>query len=295
MSMLLQLAEDVADGSQLPTAEADVSVELFARPNVLVCFDAAKLSSWSGNAPAHGATVTDLTQHARNGTWQNSPAQTLATAGGGWDFAGAADIGSYIDAPAGVANTIWNGGTNKRWLIVAWVKVPSSAEFGTTNGKLCPIVSFADATPVSAGNEEIGALYWYREATGNRIYYARKTAPTGWVFGYLNPDSNHYGKIAQLAIWWDGTSLKARLKTIDGFTLSDTTASAGSNTENFSAQTFKVGPIKSWTTSVPLTGDMKDWRLYRTFVVDLTGAGITDPTAKLDQEYSVVVARSAFS
>lgn len=295
MNMLLRLAGAVTDPAGLSIAEPDALIELFEHPNVLFLCDASKTSSWSGAAPSNGAAVYDLTRHDRDAAWVNSPAMTLATTGGGWDFAAATDIGPHIAAPASIASTLWNGGANHHWLLLAWVKVPASAEFGSTASKLCPIISFSDAAPTTPGNEEIGSLNWYRDGSGNRIYYARKESASVLPFGYLSPTSDHYGKIAQLAVWWDGTSLKARLKTIDGFELNDTTASTGSNTENFSGQTLKVGPIKSWTTSVPATGDMKDWRLYRAAVVDLTSAGVSDPITKLDEEFDIVVTRAAFS
>lgn len=246
--------------------------------------------------PAGGALVADVAEIG-SGQVIKAAGQTIAYAGGGFDWSGLTNNGSYVEIPAGVANDLWTayGGVSQQFIACVYVKLPVDADWNSTAG-MRPFITWADGLPSSAnpdiislGQSTVSAVKYIvgqRQTSGATVTSTTLALPTGYTgticqIAYVRNASNNIVTIRNAA---NGRS------TLSGAFGSD-------NATNFSAQKGKSGVGSVYYSSGLATGNdaaCSNYRTYRGFVENLarSGRGASWGTV-LDDDWTRFAARIA--
>lgn len=247
-------------------------------------------------APTNGAVVQDMTDLA-NGSVV-IPAGTVGYAGGGFDFTNAQGVGAAatwdvgIQMPASVLSDIYTafGGKSQRYLFTCWVKLPALADWNASGTLLAFAGDRSYLTDVSLfvlSMKAGGLIDVRREVAAN-------TADTTTMT--IQPAAGDYGTVVQIAFWRADSGQGLRLRSANG-TVLVTRAVGADNTQNFSTNQFTVG--KNGRSFAGASGTavlqaLNGFRVYRAFMENLARSG-RDPATVLDQDYTFVRDRAAFS
>jgi hypothetical protein len=289
----------VSPDTSLPVIYRDKLLEGVLNDGVRFIADLAFPFSYPGGAfagraaaaaPANGALVADIAEVA-DGSVVVVSGQAIGYAGGGFDFSALTARGSYLQIPASVANDIYTayGGNSQHFLFCAYVKLPASGEWNTL-GSIAPFMSFASAN-AAVGVPDIVSV---GQANPTSLQSVRQTAGATLANNTVVIPSNYFGLFAQVAFWRNAAGVGLTIKTANGRTTS-TGAVGSNNSENFSAQTGKVGVCPAyWSSSLTGQSGAKNFRVYRCFVENLARSA-RDPLTVLDADYARVVARGDFT
>ena len=245
----------------------------------------------AAGAPANGAQVVDVSGNV-NGQATILSGQTVGYAGGGFDFSTLTATNSFLQVPASVAADLWTpyGGASQRYLICAYVKLPSSVDWNA-EANAAPFISFA-TNNASAGNPDIVTV---AQMQGGQLLALRQTGGSNLVFTSFAVPAGAFGQVAQLAFWRNSSGIGLTLKAA-GVRTTLTGAVGADNTENFTGQAGRFGVGNAYWLA-GFTGshaNAKKFRLYRNFVENLARSG-RDPLTVLDADYARVIARAAFA
>jgi len=263
------------------------------------CYPGGALSGRpAASAPANAAVVYDASDTA-NGIVRVAAGDSVAYAGGGFNFGTVTKQGNYLEIPESVAADIYTvyGGNSQQFMVCAYIKMPSSANWNT-NASLATMLQFAGAG--TATYQNTSDLVLLAQGTGGTLQARRQTAAGTITATSITMGAGDYGLITQVAFWRNASGVGLRIKNSNGTQV--VTGVAGSNnTQDFSAKTGQVGVSGGfWAVdgNQTLIGSgqtaAKNFRLYRVFVENLARSG-RDPVTVLDADYERVIARNAFS
>lgn len=292
--MLLKLTGTFTDAT-LPTYKRD-AVLSGDNGGILSLFDMAYAYSYAGGVPANGAQVANINESGNNGSIVLAPGQTIGFAGNGFDFSGLTKASSYFKGAPAAPASIWGDGTGPQYFMVcAYVKLPTSADWNPNAG-LHPMLTFTDEAVTYQTSAE---LLLIAQGAGTKVISVRRQKDANAVDSFaLQPTPADYGSFAQIAFWRNAAGQAARLRTANG-TLLATAAVGLNNTQNFSAKFAKFGPaggfagVQEGALSASQQAADK-WRLYRTFIENLAISG-RDPAKVLDDDWARTVSRGVFS
>lgn len=287
--MLKQQSSGLTTNTALPLYRVDPLL-VGDNDGVRFLFDlAAPRLCYPGGNPANGAVVKDIAGREA-GSVVAANGQAIAFAGNGFAFdAINAAGGGYLNIPASVAADLW---ADQRFLLCCYVRLPTTADWNTSPTSI-PFFGFGSTTSGYVNGPDIASVMQLN--TSRRIRAARQTAAGGAAdlleFG---PAAADYGSVVQLAFWRSTTQQALWLRSANSRTLV-TSAAGAANTQNFSAQTGKIG-IGPSLSGGPITSNpgVTKWRAYRGFIENLARSG-RDPIAVLDADWARVIARGAFS
>lgn len=289
-----------------PVASADTTLPIAVRDalltgangGVLFLFDTAFGFSYPGGAlagraaagaPANGAVVADISEHA-NGSFVKAATQTVGYAGGGFDFStlaatvSAGNTDNHVKAPAAVWADIY---ANQEYMVVLYMRLPSLADWNA-NASILPFF----ASSAAGYSSEADPLTLDFQLAPN-IQARRQTAVGAQTLLEISP-ATHYGRHAQVAFWRNAAGTGLRVKSAAGVSLS--TAAAGAvNAANFSACQPRFGTVTPFTDFASASHrTCRNFRLYRGFIENLH-TSTRDPVTALDADWERVQARIAAS
>ncbi len=251
---------------------------------VLCCYDLASTFCWAKQAaPVTGETVKDLTIHANNATWNVDassvqPQWKASVYGVRFDGCsrGNIDSGTGLRVPPAVMATIWNSGSVRYAMLVAYLDLPTSADYYQAAG----IRSFTDVDEAytTAGKSWFILAQSYpgaRRMTCRRVYGVN-------LINNIDVDvTSHVGRPTQVAAWWNGTQLQLRMRSAAGTTLGTAVAAAQPFAVDFSMEHFDCGMVGAF----PCTAADRNWGLCRLFIEDIQTSG-RNPTTVLDADWT---------
>jgi hypothetical protein len=248
-------------------------------------------SRLAAGAPGNGALVADVAEHA-DGSVVLASGQAISYAGGGFDFSAITLKGNYLAVPAAVASDIYTpfGGQSQRPLVVAYVKLPTKANWNTATA-IFPMIAFAaaNASPTAADMITIG-----QSSISSRIEAIRQTAGSTLVSMNVAVADADYGQLAQIVWWRNAAGTGLSLKTARGRTTTSGVIGAD-NASDFSAQVGRFGICDTYSTpAAPGSGNSVKFRAYRLFVENLARSG-RDPLVVAEADWLRVQARIAAS
>jgi hypothetical protein len=194
----------------------------------------------AASTPIAGQAVHDIAEIG-DGTAGVGTANGVAYAGGGFDFTNSAATAAGTDqgviAPASVMADLFAsyGGKSQQFLIAAYVKLPTLANWFNSAGIMSILGDKSYATDASIGALGFlsgGLLQWRRQlAVGSYD----TTAPL-----QIAPASNDYGNVVQLAVWRNASGQGLRLRSANGTVLASRAVGAD-NAADFSANKLCFG------------------------------------------------------
>lgn len=243
-------------------------------------------------APYSGQAIYDMARRANLQGRAPVAGPAPAYAGGGFDFTALTTNDGGVRGPADTWATIFAGA--QRFLWVAYVRMPTQAEWWATNSSLR--LFSGTNTAYSAGAEGLAVLQ-----IGGQLSAARQTAAAAVDDIRLVPTADHYGKVCQLAFW--------RTATGQGFRMAPLVAGAGGKIDLSKAVTATGAPgaqctadfsagTPQWGVPIPGIGapmsagqqTSTNIRLYRGWIEDLAQSG-RDPVATIDADIQRVLDR----
>jgi len=277
---------------RLPGEFTDPSMPILTRDPLLdgdnggvqCLYDLASLYSWpSQGAPTTGQVVYDLTTKNRNATWNVDPSSIApqwkaAVKGMRFDGCtrGAIDSGTGIRIPPAVMAAIWNGGSVRQAMLVAYLELPTNADYYQNAG----IRAFSDVDEAytTAGKSWmiLGQTYpAVRRLASRRVYGVN-------LINAIEADvTGHVGLLCQVASWWNGTQLHLRLKSTAGTTTATPVAAAQPATVDFSGEHYDFGMVGAF----PCTATDRNWGVCRVFIED-TQTSNRIITTVLDEDWT---------
>lgn len=275
---------------RIPTTITDTSAPQLVRDELLVgdsggvqfLFDLANQYVWPGGNPTNGATVRDLSSHARDGSVAiGGGAVTLA--GGGFDFSGVTSFDDFIAGPAAAAANLYDG--TQHWLVAFYIKLPSTGDW-VASGSVQPWFQLGRY----ASQPDLVMIG--PESAGQAVSVRRQTASgTAATIASIAPNASDHGTVVQLAAWRTASGCAARYKGAAATTKA--TAAVGSNnTQDWSARAPTWGIASTFWGGTP--GTCRKVRIYRGWIENLATSG-RDPETILDADWTRTVARAVYS
>jgi hypothetical protein len=260
-------------------------------------FDLDSEMCWpSQAAPSNGNSIIDVAEVA-NGSIV-FPGGTVSFAGNGFDFT-SMSLASTNDAgvlvPASVLNDIWTtySGVSQRYTIIAWVKLPSLANWNAA----ASILSIAGDKAFNAA----ASLVTLNQQSGGSLSARRQTASGTAESAQLSSADltaiSAYGNVCQVTIWRDGLNQGIRVKTATG-ERSALLAVGSNNTQNFSGNAFYFGRPNAFGGS--LTGSpstltaLSGFRVYRGYIENQARTGRA-PLDVANLDWTLTTGRTVFS
>ncbi|MGE4323553.1 MAG: hypothetical protein AB7E60_11055 [Sphingobium sp.] len=242
--------------------------------------------------PAPDIPIYDVNESA-DGIYRRGSAESVITyAGGGFDFSASQIVGGLsagVAVPSAVMADIWApfGGKSQRFMIVAWLKLPSLADWNSAGAIMTVIgdASYVSAPSLLVINFRQGGLIDARRQTG-----------AGQIDGQVivTPDPDDYGSVVQIAAWRNDAGQGFRLRSANG-TILQSTAVGADNSENFSANDYYFGRSTAFLgQGSDVVSGVNGLRFYRGWIENLARSG-RNPVAVLDADYDFNVARGLFS
>ena len=285
---------------RVPVSTGDTSKAIAVRDDlitgdnggVLFCADlafgysypAGPLPRPAPQSPLNGALIRDMTLNNNDASSDNVGG--IVYAGGGFDFTGITHKEVGIEIPATVTAQL---AINNNYVISWYTKLPSTADWNQT----ASINSMASANELTGQTYQASPqLFVICQAQGNildlrvqqslgSVAAAGIPVPTG--LGYFDDE------ICQISLIIGGGTCEVQIRNQTGGMLA---ASAGftGNSENVDLCPIFIGGSPSFAN----TGNSAKYRIYRTFVEDISVSGRT-PNDVLMADFARVMARGAFS
>lgn len=194
-------------------------------------------------------------------------------AGGGFDFSSVTAKGNFAECPAAAVADIYND--NQSWLLCAWVRLPSEADYhdGTAFTPFCSFTTAANGWISQADLCTFGQRY----SGGVKYLSSRRQTAIGAVDSIdIAVNAADYGKVAMIMAWRDVANAERGLlyRTTEG-TRSTVVSGAGvDNAADFSAQAGQFGITDAfWFTDYAAHLDASNFRLYRGWLENLNTSG----------------------
>jgi len=242
-------------------------------------------------APANGALIGDVAER-NNGSVVLANGQMIGYAGGGFDFSAVTVKGNYLAVPAEVAHDIYTpfNGASQRPLVVAYVKLPTKANWNTATA-IFPMIAWGSANASAAAPDMVTIG---QSSISSRIEALRQTAGATLVSMNVAVADEEYGQLAQLVWWRNAAGTGLSLRTSRGRTT--TLGAVGpDNTSDFSAQIGRLGVCDTYSVpSAPASANAGKFRAYRMFIENLARSG-RDPLTVVEADWLRVQARMAAS
>lgn len=260
-------------------------------------FDLNSTFCWPGQvAPLNGDAIIDAAEIA-NGT-MSIPSGTAAFSGEGFDFTNVAmnSVGNAgVALPASVLNDIYTTytGNSQHYCVIAWVKLPTLANWNASGSILSIIGDKSFSTAAS--------LFTLNQVSGGAISVRRQTAAaTADNYSLSSSDLaaiSAHGAVVQIIIWRNATNQGFRVKTATGErTVSQ--AAGSTNTQNFSTNLFYFGRpaafVGASTGTVATLTALSGFRVYRGYVENLARTG-RDPAVIADLDWTLTSGRAVFT
>lgn len=289
--MLVFRTSSISNNPNLETLKRD---QLLAGDNagVRFLFDTAFGFSYAGGAPANGAKIGDVAEHA-DGSFVLSNEQAVGYNGNGFDLSTLTGTTletsiAHVLAPV----SIWSGiAEAQQFMVCAYMRLPSEEDWNSE----ASILAFFSSSLVGTGyNSAPDPLtFSFRGTTAKSISFRRQTAVGAQVELTCVP-AGHYGQVAQVAFWRNAAGIGARIKSVGGLTQS-TGAVGALNVADITTCRPRFGcstPFASYNLAGHVSG--RKYRLYRGFIENLA-VSERDPVAVLDADYARTIARGVFS
>lgn len=263
--------------------------DIVAVNGVEFLFDLASLLSWpSLGTPANGDAVKDIAG-GPDGAVAISAGQSIAYAGGGFDFSANTADGQLVTAPAGSLQSIHDA-ANDYFMVAFYAKFPVAGDWNVET----TMSPFFCCTTGSAGYTGESDLVTIAQGSGGNLTSRRQTNG-GSASSNINVSAAaHYGLLTQVAYWRNAAGATLHLKSSAGVTVGTDVVGAD-NTGDFSTKVPRWGITESFNTpSLPGHLNAWNWRLFRGWIEDLTVSG-RDPATVLDADYARTIARGVFS
>lgn len=255
-------------------------------------FDLGSVAGWpSQAAPLITDPVPDVSGNG-NGEMAITSGQTLAFAGGGFDFAGVTADNEVIKAPA-CLSAIHAG--LQYFMVASWLKLPVQADW-STSAFIAPFFCTTDTEGGYSSTEADLLTLAQSSSSGGSLTARRQTALGTVEQTSLVMPTGYFGLVSQVAFWRNASGVGLRIKSSAG-TLVATGAASVANAADFSAKRPQWGVTKSWfdpSGARPNHEDAVNFRLYRGWIEDLAASG-RDPVTVLDADYARTVARDVYS
>lgn len=250
--------------------------------------DLESLSYASASDPVTDTVIGDI---SGNGNGIIRGAQNIDRVGNGFAFNNISAAGNYIEIPASVAADLW---ASQNFLIGLYVRLPASADWIAPVSGDAPFLSWTESAN-SYTTAELIRIAMTNYASTKRINFSRQTASGAVTDVASVPDAGDYGSVVQLRYWRNSSGIGYGLRSANGV-VQATAARGTDNSFNFSALTGKLGVGKEGWPAVFSGGSgvTSKFRIYRCFIENLQTSG-RDPQAVLDEDYSRVMTRGAFS
>ncbi|RWC04210.1 MAG: hypothetical protein EOQ56_04295 [Mesorhizobium sp.] len=282
--------------TQIGEVSASATTPLYRDPlirggAVKFAFDLSFNYSWPGAAtPLDGAVIYDMSDNG-NGEVDIIAGQSVAYAGGGFDFNGLTNDPVVVKAPVGCLASIWGDGIvdTQHFLVSGIMKFPSSSDWNTIS-TIAPL--FCTSTNLYTTEADMVTIS-YRDAT--RLSARRQTNGSSTVNELtITATANIFGQVGQWGYWRTAAGTGLRIKTALGELIA-TGAAGVQNTGDFSAKQPRWGIPEASNRLIDTTAhrNTHKTRLYSGFVEDLA-SGRT-PIDVLDEEWARQVARGDFS
>lgn len=288
--MLVFRTSSISNNPSLETLKRD---QLLAGDNagVRFLFDTAFGFSYAGGAPANGAKIGDVTEHA-DGSFVLSNGQAVGYNGHGFDLSTLTGITSdtsqaHVLAPGG----IWSGIADaQQFMVCSYLRLPLEVDWNSEASILAFFASSLNGNGYGAAADPLTIGF---RAAAKSISFRRQTAVGVQVELTCAPDG-HYGQVAQVAFWRNTAGIGARIKSVGGLT--QVIGAAGVlNVADVAACQPRFGNAVAFNYA-NLAGHQsgRKYHLYRGFIENLALSG-RDPVAVLDADYERTIARGVFS
>lgn len=235
--------------------------------------------------PSNGDLVNDLAIGGAYGRVAVSTGAAIGYDGKGLDFHGVNASPNGVVMPG---NPLASLGSNQNFLLCAYVKVPTLAEWLEGNGPMHIFVGDA-AFQAQATEEQLLQMAFVATTAGPQIWIRRQTA-AGQNFAQItfNPAEVPLGEVAQIAAWRTADGFFGRIRSATK-SVSKTVARGANNTANLADNQILFGRASISSSTAKTTSHI----IYRGMFENLD-VSQRDAAAVLDEDYARSISGSAF-
>lgn len=290
--MTLILKSSVATGNTaLPILRRDPILDGDGG-GVSFMFDTAFSWCVPATAPLNGTVIRDISETG-DGEFNLTAGQTMAYAGGGFDFSSLTNDPAEVVGGVGSLAGIYSG--NQYFMVVGWFKLPISSDWKPDIG----LTTMFETTANGAGYTVASDMVTIGQINSPSLNFRRQTNGSTHDVMSISP-ALHYDRVAQIAFWRNAAGQGARLRSAGGTT--SAAAAVGSvNSGNFSTRRPRWGVPTAFNnlndgnpTVAAVHRAATNMRLYRGWVENLE-VSERDPVTVLDADYAFVTGLARYS
>lgn len=283
--MTLVITTDVASADEsLPLLERDDY--LYGAKGAAHVFDLSNRWCFPRQGPPiNGDVVHDLAIDGADGRITMTSGAVIGFDGKGLDFHGVNASPNGVVMPG---NPLASLGSNQNFLLCAYVKVPTLAEWLEGNGPMHIFVGDS-AFQAQATEEQLLQMAFVATTAGPQIWIRRQTA-AGQNFSLITfgPTEVPHGEVAQIAAWRTADGFFGRIRSATK-SIPKGVARGANNTAVLSDNQIMYGRASISSSTSKATSHV----IYRGMFEDLD-VSQRDPAATLDADYGRKMAGSSF-